>query len=514
MYYNPSQFIKEALNISPDNMAPTKGTVTATLLMRSVVRTILEENNPQYPAWLCYEALTALYCYPSVAIHKEMASKVTGGVHPVKAFKEVCDAHRAEFIKQRSIYGGSTTSVNPSQRVTRIPTDECLTTLVLPNVIGLGAGAVANQPNLSMLILGPSIVQVDTKAVTECPNLTAVYIGNPAVKIADGAFPDKVTVYKAQGSSTDDTAYEELSRKYGALESEKAALEKKLVEANKSFEAAYEGQSKLGDNLRDAAFQHAHLKSEYDELKEQLTKACEEKDNLAQQLAKALEEKDNLAQTAEDELAGDLKALQDSIQVMQKELEQTRAKLKAATATIEDRNATIAELQKQAAKALPAANDIMQAYNVIITAVSKGAVPSTKLTELSNTIKKGVKKLSPSDKIKGAMTKYHIPTSIYDVVFSDCWESLPNKVRKYSKSEEQAVAESIEDYLSKNADKYKTSAPTSSVTADTVVEAIKKRYPNASVDDKLEEYRSMLLFIGETIPGTTEEEKLLFLVNS
>ena len=53
-----------------------------------------------------------------------------------------------------------------------------------------------------------------------------------------------------------------------------------------------------------------------------------------------------------------------------------------------------------------------------------------------------------------------------------------------------------------------------SVTIDSVVEAIKKRYPNADIDAKIDEYRSMLLFIGETTPGETEEEKLLFLVNS
>lgn len=493
MYYNPSQFIRDALNISPDNMAPTKGTVTATLLMRSVVRTILEENNPQYPAWLCYETLTALYCYPNVSIHKEMANKVTAGVHPVKAFKEVCDAHRAEFIKQRSIYGGSTTTINTSQRITRIPTDECLTTLVLPNIIGLSAGAVAKQPNLSMIILGPSVVQVDAKAVTECPNLTAVYIGNPAAKIADGAFPDKVTIYKAQEAAPTPTTDTELSLKC-------EALEKKLAEANKSYDSMCETQKKMGDDLRDLASQCAHLKME--------------KDDLAEQLAKALQEKDNVAQQIDNELAEGLKEVQDAAQIVQNELTQTRAKLEAATKTIEDRNATIAELQKQAAKSLPAANDIMQAYNVIITAVSKGAVPSTKLTELSNTIKKGVKKLSPSDKIKGAMAKHNIPTSIYAVVFSDCWESLPNKVRKYSKSEEQTVAESIEDYLSKNASKYNSSAPTSSVTIDSVIEAIKKRYPSADIDAKIEEYRSMLLFIGETTPGETEEEKLLFLVNS
>ena len=545
MYYDFDKYKSTTIPINPTDMDLVTPTVYTAFLMRSAVAHLMKLNDPKYPDWMCLDFLAAIYCYPDQAVMDHLVNLVKQKVPILESMKLTIDKFRSTFESDHAKVA-VTTKVFGAKVLDRINADNDLVFMVLPEVTAIKARSIMNFPNLSTIFFGPDLKVIPAAAIVNCPNLRNIYISNPETAITEGAIPDGVTVHKAVTTQGVDNKAE--------YEAKIAELERKIAETPAttpaslnltpltSLLAAHKVDvpeitaatqqdielivSKLEDRYRK---EHEDAKKvieatiedsqKYNDLMSKYS-VCDASLRTSKAKVAELEEKLNSSISRESDYENKLDASTRQCEELEAKLNAAisresdyESKLDAATRRCEELEAKLVKSTPE--KTVVSTTDIMEAYKVIVSAVSNGAVPSSKLTDLTNVIKKGAKKLAPSDKIKDALTRFGIPHSKYEIVFDDCWGSLPNKVRKYSRSEEIAVASSIDDYLLHNASLYKSNSPVSADTSDeALIEAIKTRHPTADADAKLREYKDMLLFIGETTPGETEAEKLLFLINS
>lgn len=450
MYMTKAEFIKAASSF-PLTAIPKDGTfINAAIFLQRVAAELMSQNNPDLPAWLIKDCISDIYARPNSAILRSIVKnnktgKCADAVELLKA--SILDV-KSEYVAERE---KAKVRVKAQHLTSGRLDGDADVELVVYDVPGsMSFNSLGNLPKLKRVIITSVVTDIEAGAFYNCPELSCVDLMSASTNVRD---PNVRPLVKAASAAPDDSG-----RVKELEESQLPDNTEELASLRAQLDAAQKSAASMESKLQEYEASAAHYKID-------LEVAKRSSDDLSTRLA---------------EKSAELAALKSR-------LKQTEEKL------------TEALMNSQPITA----NEVEKAVETVKDAATKGAVPTSKLVEIDNAIAVGKKKRKPIDQIREILAKHGIDVSKEATIIDNCWNSLPELVRKYSKNQAKTVAESLDHYLTTHEE------PKVDLRS-----AIKEKYScdDTAVDGYIGELRVKLAFLD--VPGETEEERMLFLLKN
>lgn len=465
MYMTKAEFIKAASSF-PLTAIPKDGTfINAAIFLQRVAAELMSQNNPDLPAWLIKDCISDIYARPNSAILRAIVKnnktgKCADAVELLKA--SILDV-KSEYVAERE---KAKVRVK-AQHITsgRLDGDADVELVVYDVPGNMSFNSLGNLPKLKRVIITSVVTDIEAGAFYNCPELACVDLMSAYTNVRD---PNVRPIVKTVNSTAPVD-----SGRVKELEAEIAKLKESQVPDQTEELASLRAQLDTAQKIA------ASMESKFQECEASAARAQEEAEHYKTDL--------EVAKHSSDDLSTRLSEKSAELEVLKSRLKQTEEKL------------TEALMNSQPITA----NEVEKAVETVKDAATKGAVPTSKLAEIDTAITAGKKKRKPIDQIREILAKHGIDVSKEATIIDNCWNSLPELVRKYSKNQTKTVAESLEHYLTTHEE------PKVDLRS-----AIKEKYScdDVAVDGYIGELRVKLAFLD--VPGETEEERMLFLLKN